>query len=127
MRAPGRAGSPHNQRAVRASATAVLVAGRESDPEWQLRVADDYLHGAGAGTLVFAQALVVVDDFIERLLVDEQVLGSKKGMNVVGAIGSRDGQVPEATMTYADGRKGGFGRLFSCCSKNICTTFCANI
>ena len=55
-----------------------------------------------------APRMIVDTDGKERLLVDEQVLGSKKGMNVVGAIGSRDGQVPEATMTYTDGRKGGF-------------------
>src|SRR5258708_21711506 len=44
----------------------------------------------------------------ERLLVEGQVLGSKKGFNVVGAIGSRQGGVPEATMKYVDGRAGGF-------------------
>src|SRR5437773_10606187 len=51
--------------------------------------------------------MIVDTDGRERLLVEGQVLGSKKGMNVVGAIGSRD-QEPEETMKYTDGRKGGF-------------------
>src|SRR5207247_10543319 len=55
-----------------------------------------------------APRMIVDTDGKERLLVDEQVLGSKKGMNVVGAIGSRDGQVPEANMQCTQRRKSGF-------------------
>ena len=55
-----------------------------------------------------APRMIVDTDGKERLLVEGQVLGSKKGFNVVGAIGSRQGGVPEDTMTYVDGRPGGF-------------------
>src|SRR5260370_40532089 len=71
----------------------------------QLELWDKYIDPAYRDR---APRMIVDTDGKERLLVDEQVLGSKKGMNVVGAIGSRDGQVPEATMTYTHGRKGGF-------------------
>ena len=55
-----------------------------------------------------APRMIIDSDGKERLLVEGQVLGSSKGMNVVGAIGSRDGEVDEGEMTYADGRPGGF-------------------
>ena len=55
-----------------------------------------------------APRMIIDTDGKERLLVERQVLGSKKGFNVVGAIGSRQGTVPEATMKYTDGRPGGF-------------------
>src|SRR5260370_17395788 len=52
--------------------------------------------------------MIVDTDGKERLLVEGQVLGSKKGFNVVGAIGSGQGGVREATMKCVDGRAGGF-------------------
>jgi predicted TIM-barrel fold metal-dependent hydrolase len=55
-----------------------------------------------------APRMIIDTDGKERLLVEGQVLGSSKGFNVVGAIGSREGTVDEATVTYADGRPGGF-------------------
>ena len=55
-----------------------------------------------------APRIIVDTDGKERLQVGEQVLGSQKGFGVIGAIGSRDHEVPEETMKYIDGRKGGF-------------------
>src|SRR5712692_3276807 len=55
-----------------------------------------------------APRMVIDTDGKERLLIEGEVYGSTKGMNVVGAIGSRDGEVDEETVTYADGRPGGF-------------------
>jgi hypothetical protein len=39
--------------------------------------------------------------------VEGKVLGSSKGMGVVGGIGSRDGKIDEK-MKYVEGRPGGF-------------------
>ena len=55
-----------------------------------------------------APRIVVDTDGKERLDVEGQRLGSQKGFGVIGAIGARQGDVPEETMTYIDGRKGGF-------------------
>src|SRR3977135_4360984 len=55
-----------------------------------------------------APRLIVDTDGKERLLVGDQVLGSQKGFGVIGAIGSRDHEIEEATLRYEDGRKGGF-------------------
>jgi predicted TIM-barrel fold metal-dependent hydrolase len=56
-----------------------------------------------------APRIIVDTDGKERLLVEEQVLGSQKGFGVIGAIGSRQGEVAaEATMKYEEGRPGGF-------------------
>ena len=44
----------------------------------------------------------------ERLVIEEQVLGSKKGMGALGAVGARQGTVVDDTMEYANGKKGGF-------------------
>src|SRR6266446_6810743 len=55
-----------------------------------------------------APKIIVDTDGKERLLVGQQVLGSQKGFGVIGAIGSRDHEMPEDTMKYIDGRKGGF-------------------
>src|SRR5205085_6326938 len=54
-----------------------------------------------------APRLFVDRDGKERLNVEGKVLGSPKGLGIIGGIGSRDGTVPE-TMKYVDGRKGGF-------------------
>ena len=55
-----------------------------------------------------APRLVSDTDGKERLLVESQVLGSSKGLGVVGGIGARQGVVADDTMTYLQGRKGGF-------------------
>ena len=55
-----------------------------------------------------APKLVIDTDGKERLLVETQVLGSQKGFGVIGAIGSRDTEMDDGEMTYADGRPGGF-------------------
>src|SRR4030095_685722 len=55
-----------------------------------------------------APRMIVDTDGKERLLIEGKVLGSPKGMNVVGALGAREGVGPEETMSYVDGRKGGF-------------------
>ena len=55
-----------------------------------------------------APKLITDQDGLQRLLIAGQVLGSSKGMGVVGAIGSRDGKVDEGEMSYEDGRPGGF-------------------
>jgi hypothetical protein len=51
---------------------------------------------------------VIDTDGKERLLVETQVLGSSKGFGVIGAIGSRDTEMDDGEMSYADGRPGGF-------------------
>jgi len=55
-----------------------------------------------------APRIVIDTDGKERLLVEGRVLGSQKGFGVIGAIGARQGGVPEATMKYVEGRPGGF-------------------
>ena len=55
-----------------------------------------------------APRVVIDTDGKERLLVEDRVLGSQKGFGVIGAIGARQGGVPEETMKYVDGRRGGF-------------------
>src|SRR3974390_640858 len=44
----------------------------------------------------------------ERLLVEEQVLGSQQGMGGIGGVGARQGVVSSETMKYEEGRPGGF-------------------
>jgi predicted TIM-barrel fold metal-dependent hydrolase len=53
---------------------------------------------------------LVVDpkDGKERLLVEGKLLGSQKGLGLLGAIGARDGAVSDDTMKYVEGRPGGF-------------------
>ena len=55
-----------------------------------------------------APRIVIDTDGKERLLVEDRVLGSQKGFGVIGAIGARQGGVPEETMKYVEGRPGGF-------------------
>src|SRR5262245_6679958 len=52
--------------------------------------------------------LVVDADGKERLDVGGQILGSSKGLGVVGGIGARQGIVSDGDMKYLDGKKGGF-------------------
>jgi hypothetical protein len=55
-----------------------------------------------------APRLIIDTDGKERLLVEGQVLGSKKGFGNIGAIGARQGRADETTMKYVEGRPGGF-------------------
>ena len=55
-----------------------------------------------------APKLVIDTDGKERLLVEEQVLGSQQGMGGIGGVGARQGVVSSETMKYEEGRPGGF-------------------
>jgi predicted TIM-barrel fold metal-dependent hydrolase len=55
-----------------------------------------------------APRVVVREDGKEAMLLSGKVLGSKRGIGVAGAIGARDGIVCSDTMSYKDGRAGGF-------------------
>src|SRR6516165_5443051 len=55
-----------------------------------------------------APKLVIDSDGKERLLVEEQVLGSQQGMGGIGGVGARQGVVSSETMKYEEGRPGGF-------------------
>jgi predicted TIM-barrel fold metal-dependent hydrolase len=55
-----------------------------------------------------APRLFVDADGKERLRVEGRVLGSPKGLGLLGAIGARQGTVSDTTMKYVEGRKGGF-------------------
>src|SRR6516164_6115294 len=56
-----------------------------------------------------APKLVKDKDGKERLLVEEQILGSQQGMGGIGGVGARQGVVSAETMSYEEGRPGGFG------------------
>ena len=49
--------------------------------------------------------LVIDEDGKERLLIEEQILGSQQG---IGGVGARQGVVSAETMSYEEGRPGGF-------------------
>jgi uncharacterized protein len=55
-----------------------------------------------------APRMIVDTDGKERLLIEGKVLGSKKGLGLLGAIGARDGSVDDNDFKYVDGRPGGF-------------------
>ena len=55
-----------------------------------------------------APKLVKDKDGKERLLVEEQILGSQQGMGGIGGVGARQGVVSAETMSYEEGRPGGF-------------------
>src|SRR3989442_1345585 len=55
-----------------------------------------------------APRMIVDTDGKERLLIEGRVLGSPKGLGLLGAIGARQGTVDDVTMKYREGRKGGF-------------------
>src|SRR5215813_3074934 len=52
--------------------------------------------------------MIVDTDGKERLLVEGKILGSPKGLGLIGGIGARQGTVDDVTMKYVEGRKGGF-------------------
>ena len=68
-----------------------------------------------------APKLVIDSDGKERLLVEEQVLGSQQGMGGIGGVGARQGVVSSETMKYEEGRPGGVdpcrSRLPNACSR----------
>src|SRR5205814_9989645 len=43
----------------------------------------------------------------EKLLVEQQMLGSAQGMGGIGGVGARQGEIKAAEMKYEDGRPGG--------------------
>jgi len=55
-----------------------------------------------------APKLVIDKDGKERLLVEDQVLGSQQGMGGIGGVGARQGVVSAEMMSYEEGRPGGF-------------------
>src|SRR4029077_2365750 len=55
-----------------------------------------------------APRLIIDADGKERLLIEGKILGSPKGLGVIGAIGARQGTVSDITMKYVEGRPGGF-------------------
>src|ERR1700733_1338097 len=55
-----------------------------------------------------APQLITDTDGKQRLLIEERVIGSSKGIGLAGAIGARDGVVCDDTMEYSEGRAGGF-------------------
>jgi len=59
-----------------------------------------------------APRLFVDADGKERLRVESKVLGSPKGLGLIGAIGARQGTVSDVTMKYVEGRRGGFDAAF---------------
>ena len=55
-----------------------------------------------------APRLVIDKDGKERLLVEDQILGSQQGMGGIGGVGARQGVVSAEMMSYEEGRPGGF-------------------
>ena len=55
-----------------------------------------------------APRIIIGDNGKERLLIEGKVLGNPKGLGRLGAVGARQGAVSDETMTYLDGRRGGF-------------------
>jgi hypothetical protein len=55
-----------------------------------------------------APKLVIDKDGKERLLVEDQILGSQQGMGGIGGVGARQGVVSAEMMSYEEGRPGGF-------------------
>src|SRR5881409_4254315 len=55
-----------------------------------------------------APRMIVDTDGKERLLVEGKILGSHKGLGLIGGIGARQGTVDDVTMKYVEGRQGGF-------------------
>src|SRR5207247_7879926 len=55
-----------------------------------------------------APRMIVDTDGKERLLVEGKILGSHKGLGLIGGIGARQGTVDDVTMKYVEGRPGGF-------------------
>jgi len=55
-----------------------------------------------------APKLVKDEKGVQKLLLEEKVLGSQAGFGGIGAVGARQGTVVADGMDYNDGRKGGF-------------------
>src|SRR6201990_2579797 len=66
---------------------------------------DDYIDPAFRER---APKVVVDTDGKQRMVIEEQVLGSRQGMGGLGGVGARQGAVSAETMSYEDGRPGGF-------------------
>jgi predicted TIM-barrel fold metal-dependent hydrolase len=55
-----------------------------------------------------APRLFIDEDGKQRLRIDGKAFGGRKGLGALGAVGARDGVVCDDTLTYNEGRKGGF-------------------
>ena len=66
---------------------------------------DDYIDPAFRDR---APRLIVDRDGKQRLLVESKVMGSSKGLGNAGAVGARQGVVCDDTISYHEGKKGGF-------------------
>src|SRR5207249_4749133 len=55
-----------------------------------------------------APRMIFDTDGKERLLVEGKLLGTPKGLGLIGGIGARQGTVDDVTMKYVEGRPGGF-------------------
>src|SRR5258705_5496693 len=55
-----------------------------------------------------APRMIVDTDGKERLLVEGKILGSPKGLGLIGGIGARQGTGGDVTMKDVEGRQGGF-------------------
>src|ERR1700692_4159729 len=55
-----------------------------------------------------APKLITDTDGKQRLLIEERIIGSSKGIGLAGAVGARDGVVCDDTMEYSEGKPGGF-------------------
>src|ERR1700755_602418 len=66
---------------------------------------DDYIDPAFRER---APKVVVDTDGKQRMVIEEQVLGSRQGMGGLGGVGARQGAVSSETMKYEEGRPGGF-------------------
>ena len=55
-----------------------------------------------------APRLVKDNHGLQRLLLEEKLLGSRAGFGGIGGVGARQGVVVTEGMDYEDGRKGGF-------------------
>src|SRR5437762_11782393 len=60
-----------------------------------------------AGYRERAPRMIVDTDGMGRLLIEGKVLGSKKGVGLLGAIGAGRGDVSGGTLKYVGGRRGG--------------------
>src|SRR3989442_1656548 len=94
-------GSANNRKARTAMGRAYDVIDADGHVLEPVDIWDKYID---PGYRERAPRIIVDTDGKERLLVGQQVLGSQKGFGVIGAIGSRDHEMPEETMKYIDGR-----------------------
>src|SRR5579863_502319 len=94
MTAPGRADASGGDPEMNRAYNVIDADGHILEP---LTLWDDYMDPAFRAR---APRLIVDKDGKERLQVEERVLGSKKGLGLIGGVGARDGVVCDDTMSY---------------------------